>query len=156
PIIAVVLAAAIPALALSLYLAIGSPDYPDQPLSARGPEVERAREIAQLMSEFEAKLKAGKGDAAGWIMFGSLKSKLGEFPAAIDAFNHALEMIKATGKQAPADLYVALGEAEVAQAQGQVTPRAADAFRAALALDAKQSTARFYLALAKQNTGDLK
>jgi len=35
-----------PGVALSLYLAIGSPDYPDQPLASRGAEVQRARTSA--------------------------------------------------------------------------------------------------------------
>ena len=156
PRLAIALCIAVPAVALPLYLFVGSPDYPDQPLSSRGPEVQRARDIDRLARELEAKLKSGKGDATGWIMLGRIKSEFGDFAAAADAYQHAAAMLKAAGQGVPADLSVAIGESEVALAQGQVTPRAAEAFRAALAADPKQPPARFYLAVAKQNAGDAK
>ena len=154
PVLAIVLVLAVPAVALPLYLRVGSPGYPDQPLAARGPEVQRAREIENLTRELEAKLKSGKGDATGWIMLGGIKSQFGDFAAATDAYSHAADMLKAAGKPIPPDLDVAIGESEIGLAQGQVTPRAEAAFRAALALDPKQPSARYYLALAKLNGGD--
>src|SRR5262249_37293467 len=69
---------AVPAVALPLYLHVGSQRYPDQPLAARGPEVQRAREIQRLTGELEAKLNAGKGDATGWMMLGRIKSEFGD------------------------------------------------------------------------------
>ena len=156
PLLAIVMTIGVPAVALPLYLAAGSPNYPDQPLASRGPEVQRAREMDRLTRELEAKLRSGKGDATGWIMLGSIKSEVGDFATALDAFAHAQAALKAANQDVPPDLDVAIGEAEIGQAQGQVTPRAAEAFRAALALDPKQPAARYYLALAKQNAGDAK
>jgi cytochrome c-type biogenesis protein CcmH len=156
PIVAIVVTIAVPAVALSLYLTVGSPNYPDQPLASRGAELQRAREFGSLTSQLEAKLRAGKGDVTGWIMFGRIKSESGDFAAAVDAYSHAAALLTAANQPIPADLLVAIGESEVGQAQGQVTPRAQDSFRAALALDSKQPSARYYLALAKMNAGDTK
>jgi cytochrome c-type biogenesis protein CcmH len=147
PALAIVLVIAVPAVALPLYLYLGSPDYPDQPLASRGPEVQGAREIERLTGELEAKLKSGKGDATGWIMLGRIKVQTDDYAAAVDAYSHASALLKAAGQAVPADLSVAIGEAEVGAAQGQVTP---------LAADPKQPSARFYLALAKVNAGDSK
>ncbi len=154
PLVAIVITVAVPAIALPLYLTLGSPDYADQPLASRGGEVQRAREVNSLTSQLEAKLKAGKGDATGWIMLGRIKSEFGDFAAAVDAYSHAAALLTAANQPIPADLHVAIGETEVGQAQGQVTPRAQDEFRAALVLDPKQPSARYYLALAKMNAGD--
>lgn len=156
PLLAVALVVAVPAIAVPLYLYLGSPDYADQPLASRGPEVAQAREVMRLMAELEAKLKSGKGDATGWMLFGSLKSKLGDDAAAVDAYTHAIAEFKKTGQAVPAALHVALGEAMMAQAQGQITPRAAEAFRAALAVEPKHVGARFYLAEARARAGDAK
>jgi cytochrome c-type biogenesis protein CcmH len=155
PLIALVVTLGVPALALSLYLYLGHPDLPDQPLAARGPEVQNAREITRLTGELEAKLRAGKGDAKGWMMLGGIKMKLGDAAAAIDAYGHAVDMLKAAGQGIPADLSVALGEAEMAKADGQITPRALEAFRAALAAEPKHVGARFYLAEARVGSGDI-
>jgi len=154
PVLAFIVTIAVPAVVLPLYLFLGSPDYADQPLASRGPEVQRARELDSLTSQLEAKLKAGRGDATGWIMLGRIKSESSDFVAAIEAYSHAAGMLAAAHQPIPADLYVAIGESEVGLAQGQVTPRAQDAFRAALGLDPKQPSGRYYLALAKMNAGD--
>jgi cytochrome c-type biogenesis protein CcmH len=154
--LAIVLAIAVPATALPFYLLLGSPDYPDQPLAARGTEVENAREIERLTRELEAKLKSGKGDATGWMMLARIKTRFGDFTAATEAYMQAAATLKAAGQPVPADLHVAIGEAHVAKAQGQITPRAVEAFRAALAADPKHPLARFYLAVAKQTGGDTK
>lgn len=156
PLIAIALVIAVPAIALPLYLYVGHPDYADQPLAGRGPEVAQAREVMRLMGELEAKLKAGQGDAMGWALLGSLKSKLGEDAAAIDAYTRAIAEMKKAGQAAPAPLHVALGEAMMAEAQGQITPRALDEFRAALAVEPKHFGARFYLAEARARDGDAK
>jgi cytochrome c-type biogenesis protein CcmH len=155
PWLAIVLTVAVPALALPFYLYLGHPDYPDQPLASRGPEVARARQIEQLTAELEAKLKSGKGDATGWMMLGRVKAQLGDADAAIDAYGHAITMLKTAGQSVPADLSVALGQAEMMKAGGQITPRAMDAFRAALAVEPKHVGARFFLAEGKAASGDV-
>jgi len=156
PLLALVLAVAVPAFVLSFYLYVGSPDLADQPLAARGPEVAQAREVMRLMGELEAKLKAGQGDATGWMLLGSLKSKLGDDAAAVEAYTRSIAELKKAGQVAPAALQVALGEAMMAQAQGQFTPRALEAFRAAVAVEPKHVGARFYLAEARARAGDAK
>ncbi|MBI1212863.1 MAG: c-type cytochrome biogenesis protein CcmI [Alphaproteobacteria bacterium] len=155
PLIAIAVTIAVPALALPLYLSIGHPDMPDEPLSARGPEVARARQMQALVGELEAKLRSGKGDAEGWMMLGRVKAQFGDPAAAIDAYDHAIDMLKAANETVPGDLYVWLGEAEMAKADGQVTPRALDAFKTALAVEPKNVGARFYIAESKVAAGDI-
>jgi cytochrome c-type biogenesis protein CcmH len=70
-------------------------------------------------------------------------------PAAVRALRQAVRLAPER-----ADLWELLGEALVAEGDGQVTSEAQDAFRHALARDPRSASARFHLARAQIAAGD--
>ena len=123
---------AVPAGALALYLAVGTPGTP-------GPALETAALLDETMSADEL---------ADFARSQIAQNRMG---SAVDA------LIRATTKDPRrADLRSLLGEAMVAAADGQVTAAAREAFRHAVGLDPREPRARFYLGLARIQDGDLK
>jgi cytochrome c-type biogenesis protein CcmH len=154
PLAALAVAIGVPTIALLVYLQVGSPHLPDQPLVSRGPEVHQAREFDRLSRLLEAKLNAGQGDAAGWVLLGQAKMQLGRAREAAQAFRRAIAMLDAEKQTVPADLHLTLAQALIA-AEGQTTRQAEEALRAALAVEPKSVGARFLLAQALAERGDL-
>ena len=140
PIVAVVF---VVGLSVGLYSFIGSPDVP----SGRG----QPPDIAQMVSSLAARLKAQPDDVNGWKMLGRSYMTLGDFPAAVTAYQNAVELESALNAQTLVDLAVA-----IAQADGQqLTPRAVSAFENALAIDPNHPEALFYGGIAAFNRSDV-
>jgi len=154
---AVVLAVLAPALALGLYLRLGTPAAPDQPLAQRGlaPQQQQAAapsmEMANLISRLVERLKNEPNDRAGWILLGRSYLMTEQSAKAAEAYGRAVAL---DGNDA--EVQMAFGEAQVYVADGIVTPRALTAFETALKLDPKHPGARYYLALARAQAGDNK
>ena len=138
---------ALPLGAVALYLALGFPGLPDQPLAARtnGPE---NRSIAALVAQVEDRLEHNPQDGRGWEVLGPVYMRLGRFDDAVKARRNALRLLGATAAR-EGDL----GEALVAAANGVVTAEAKTAFDHALALDAKDPRAKFFAGVAAQQDG---
>ena len=133
--------------AVALYLALGFPGLPDQPLAARalGPE---NRSIAALVAQVEDRLERNPQDGRGWEVIGPVYMRLGRFDDAVKARRNAVRLLGASPAR-EADL----GEALVAAANGVVTAEAKAAFDRALALDARDPRAKFFAGLAAQQDG---
>ncbi len=84
------------------------------------------------------------------VLYARTESMLGDWQKAADAYKHAIDL----GRQKDADVLSAYGEMQVMAADGIVAPAAHDAFAAALAADAGNGVARYYLALADSRAGD--
>jgi cytochrome c-type biogenesis protein CcmH len=138
---------ALPVGAVALYLALGFPGLPDQPLAARaiGPE---NRSIAALVAQVEDRLERNPQDGRGWEVIGPVYMRLGRFDDAVKARRNAVRLLGATPAR-EGDL----GEALVAAANGVVTAEAKAAFDRALALDAREPRAKFFAGLAAQQDG---
>jgi cytochrome c-type biogenesis protein CcmH len=145
--IAVAALIALPFGAVALYLALGFPGLPDQPLAARtdGPE---NRSIAALVAQVEDRLERNPQDGRGWEVIGPVYMRLGRFDDAVKARRHVVRLLGASATR-EADL----GEALVAAANGVVTAEAKSAFDRALALDARDPRAKFFAGLAAQQDG---
>jgi cytochrome c-type biogenesis protein CcmH len=121
----------VPAAALVLYLPGGSPSMPAQPLAARIAKAEQhAREGAVVAAELKRRLALLDPHSArareGYILLGNFEDRLGNLPAAADAWHKALE--------ARFDPMLAAQTAEaITRLTGTVTPEAAALFRRALA-----------------------
>lgn len=146
-VIAVAALVALPFGAVALYLALGFPGLPDQPLAARavGPE---NRSIAALVAQVEDRLERNPQDGRGWEVIGPVYMRLGRFDDAVRARRNALRLLGATAAR-EGDL----GEALVAAANGIVTAEAKAAFDRALALDAGDPRAKFFTGVAAQQDG---
>lgn len=143
------LLAGIPVLSLSTYVLLGSPTAPDQPIAARleGPA---DASIDTLIARVEERLRAQPDDPRGWTLIAPVYMRLGRYDDAATAYGTALRL---SGDNA--GLSAGLGEAIVAREGGLVTAKAEAAFRRATSLDPREPKSRFFLALAKQQSGDV-
>jgi cytochrome c-type biogenesis protein CcmH len=144
---AVIALVVLPLGAGGLYLKVGSPDLPGQPLSARAADVQN-QSIDHLMAQVEAHLQANPEDARGWEVVAPVYLRLGRFDEAVKARRQLLRLGGETAER-QADL----GEALVGTANGIVTAEAKVAFERAVALDAQDVKGRYFLGLAAEQDG---
>jgi cytochrome c-type biogenesis protein CcmH len=133
---------------LSLYLALGSPALPGQPLAARLGQAPGQRSIETLVAQVETHLEKNPNDGRGWEVLAPVYLRAGRFNDAVKARSEGLRLNGETAER-QADL----GEALVAAAQGVVTADAAKAFARAHELDPTLPKARFFLGLAAEQDG---
>jgi cytochrome c-type biogenesis protein CcmH len=134
--------------ALGLYLWIGSPDLPGEPLQARRDMPPGHGSFAALMAQVEAHLQRNPQEGRGWEVLAPVYLRLGRFDEAVAARRHALRLLGATATRE-----TDLGEALVAQANGIVTQDARGSFERALAIDGNDIKARFFIGLAAEQDG---
>ena len=135
--------------AAALYLALGSPSLPDQPLAARVAGARGNPSIDTLIGQVEDHLSGHPEDGRGWEVIAPVYLRLGRFDDAVKARRNALKLNGATAERESA-----LGEALVFAANGVVTAEAKAAFEQAIALDANGVQARYFLGLAAEQDGD--
>lgn len=140
----------VPLVSWGLYADIGSPDVPGQPLSARLAEDPAGESMAVLLGRAEAHLAANPADGRGWEVIAPVYMRLGRFDDAVTASRKVIDLLGSN-----AERQANLGEAILNAAGGQVTPSARAAFESAVAADPKNPRARFYLATALAQQGDL-
>jgi cytochrome c-type biogenesis protein CcmH len=132
-----------------LYLTLGSPDLPGQPLAERMAKAHgEADSIQALFKRVEAHLQQHPEDGRGWEVIAPVYMRLGRYADAAKARDNALRLLGPTA-QRQADL----GEALVAAENGVVTAQAKEAFDAAIGLDPGNVSARFYEGLAAEQDG---
>ena len=148
----------LPVAAWAIYWRLGSPSMPDRPfaerhvaatnpVAANGPHIDLNEAIAKL----GAHLKQHPEDLTGWLLLARSELSLGHYPEGADAYHHAVDL---SGHRA--DILGDWGEAQVLAADGTVTPAAREAFEAALKDPETAPRARYYLALAQFQQGDIK
>ena len=150
----VLIAAGAPLLAVSIYLAIGSPQYADQPFSKRLAEW-RAADPATLDPErmvalLQAATAERPGDPQALYYLARAQAASGDMVSAVRSLQKAVALAPSR-----ADLWTAAGEALVAEAGGEIGPDAKAAFRRAVALDPAAPSARYHLARANLAAGDV-
>jgi cytochrome c-type biogenesis protein CcmH len=145
---AVVLLAGVPAVAMGLYLALGSPDLPGQPLASRAAAPVQNRGLDTLVAQVEAHLAKNPEDGRGWEVVAPVYMRFGRFEDAVKARRNAIRL-----NGASADREADLGESLMAAANGVVTDEAKAAFERAVAFDAKLPKARFFLGVAAHQDG---
>lgn len=134
--------------AIFLWRAGPSPETTVAPAVAPAGQPDPA--LVQQAAEIRQKLEAAPADAALWQSLARTHVLLGQFDKAVAAYEAAI----ANGADG-APVQSAFGEAQVMTASGQVTEKALMAFRVALAKDAAEPRARYYLALADAQGGKL-
>jgi cytochrome c-type biogenesis protein CcmH len=145
--VAVIALVVLPLGAGGLYLKVGSPELPGQPLAARAADVQNSS-IDRLVGQVEAHLVANPEDARGWEVIAPVYLRLGRFDDAVKARRNLLRLGGET-----AERQSDLGEALVGTANGLVTAEAKTAFERAVALDAQDVKARYFLGLAAEQDG---
>lgn len=154
---AVAISLMVPAAAFGAYLYLGAPEVPGVPHAER-PAVAQgqaggapgAPDVATMVARLEQRLADNPDDVEGWAILGRSYIVMGRPEDALVALDRAI----ALNDEVPF-LHSARGEALALAAQGIVTPAAREAFGRALALDPDDARARFYLALAREQEGDV-
>ena len=139
----------LPVGATGLYLALGSPLLPDQPLAPRLAAARGDQSVDTLIAQVEAHLERNPEDGRGWEVIAPVYLRLGRFDDAVKARRNALRL-----NGTSAEREAAFGEALVFAANGVVTAEAKAAFEQAVALDANSVQARYFLGLAAEQDGD--
>ena len=152
------LAAIVALAATGLYLKLGAPQTAGPAPGASGlpdpqnlPAGHPGGDPASMIAALEAKMKVSPNDPEGWRMLGWSYLQVGRNGEAAMAYGKAAALDPKNGEYLSAQ-----GEATVLAAQGQVTPAAEAIFRKAVAIDAADPRARYYLAIAKDQKGDSK
>lgn len=151
PNLAFIAAALAPLLAAALYLQVGSPGLPGQPLAARltDARVEATNRDRELLAQLEARLRERPDDLQGWQLLARSYTTLGRAEDAVAAWRQVRRI--APGRP---EFAGALGEALVQAASGTVTPEALSLFESVTQFDPGDPRARFYIGLAFAQSGD--
>jgi cytochrome c-type biogenesis protein CcmH len=139
----------LPLVAAILYLALGSPQLPGQPLEARLRAVHQDTSIANLVSKVEAHLERNPNDARGYEVLAPVYLRLGRYADAVNARRKVL-ILSGENAERQSDL----GEALTVAAKGIVTADAKSAFERSLVLDPDQPRAKFYIGMAAEQDGN--
>jgi cytochrome c-type biogenesis protein CcmH len=135
--------------ATALYVALGSPQMPGEPLAARLRAVHQDGSVQSLVSQVEAHLERNPNDPRGYEVVAPVYLRLGRFDDAVRARRKILQL---SGENA--DRQADLGEALAAASNGIITDEAKTAFDRALELDPNDLKAKFFIGLAAEQDGD--
>jgi cytochrome c-type biogenesis protein CcmH len=150
----------IPALAFGLYARLGSPQYPNVPYAERQDTTRTAAtnepgkpadDIQTLAARLAQRMEEDPGNLRGWLLLGRTYQTMDRDQDAVTAFRKAAEL-------APEDMAVAieLAESLVLANERKVVAEARELFKSVLSSDARNPRARYYLALADAQDGNLK
>jgi cytochrome c-type biogenesis protein CcmH len=146
--VAVIAFVGLPLIAVAFYLPLGSPKLPDFPLVERAQAPAASQPLDDLVAKVEAHLEKNPADGRGWNVLAPVLARLGRFDDAVRAYRNS---ISTNGDSASrrADL----GEAIAAAAGGVVTSEAKTEFDRAIALNAEEAKAGYFLGLAAEQDG---
>jgi cytochrome c-type biogenesis protein CcmH len=147
-VVALVTLVGLPLGTFALYVLVGSPSLPAQPLAARLNAPLEKRSIGALVAKVEEHLAQHPEDGRGWQVLAPIYMRMGRFDDAVKAWRN---IVRLTGESADAE--ADLGESLVGAANGVVTGEAAGAFEHALALDAHNIKARYFSGLSAEQDG---
>lgn len=148
----------VPAAAVSLYLALGTPGTPDQPLAERGSDLattadggeQQLGSLEEVAAQLAKKLESRPDSAEGWFLLGRAYMTLNRFPDAVAGLRRAVELAPDQPEVAGA-----FAEALIAENDGQINEAARKALNRVVTLDTTNPQARFLLALDRAQQGDL-
>ncbi len=145
-----VVAVLVPLSAIFGYLVWGNPAMPDMALATRNDRDPAEQTVEQLIGRAEAQLAKNPNDIRGWVVVAPIYMRMGRIDDAVIAWRNALRI-----EPANAELKSELAETLVVAAQGVVTEEAKSLFAQTLAAQPGEAKARFYLAMALSQQGDL-
>jgi cytochrome c-type biogenesis protein CcmH len=135
-----------------LAAAIGYTIWRDSGPSAADPATQTSAAPTDQLAELEARTKREPNSAEAWTALGAARFDLSDFAGAAAAYEKAVAISPDS-----AGLWSALGEARVMGSDSDPMPAAAlEAFNKAIAIDAKDPRARYFLAVKKDIGGDHK
>jgi cytochrome c-type biogenesis protein CcmH len=145
---AVIALVGLPIVSLAFYLPLGSPRLADFPLAERTRAADATQPLDNLVAQVEAHLEKNPTDGRGWNVLAPVLARLGRYDEAVRAFHNSI-----TYNGDSAARRADLGEALTAAAGGVVTAEAKAEFERALALNADEVKASYFLGLAAEQDG---
>ena len=136
----------VPVIGLSLYLNLGSPGMPDQPLAAR--LADPGSNMALLVAKAEQHLAQNPEDGSGWDLLAPIYFKAMRLGDAELAYRNAIRLLGNSPERLSG-----LGETLVAANDGIVVEDARLAFEESVRLSPDNPRARFYVALGLEQAG---
>ena len=149
------LAAALPVLAVAIYVFTGSPGLPAQPYAERiaqrpNTDPATAAGIVELIERVEVRLREKPDDGKGWDAIAPVYLRIGRFADAAHAFAEANRLEGESVRR-----LLGFAEATMMAENGIVTEPARRAALRILELEPKRIDVGIWLALAKEQDGDL-
>jgi cytochrome c-type biogenesis protein CcmH len=145
---AVIAILGLPILAVALYLPLGSPQLGDFPLAQRSGAPDMAQPIDNLVAQVEQHLEKNPTDGRGWSVLAPVLERLGRYDDAVRAYQKSIAY-NGESSERRADL----GAVMAAAAGGVVTSEARVEFERAVALNADDVKASYFLGLAAEQDG---
>ncbi|MEM0908811.1 MAG: c-type cytochrome biogenesis protein CcmI [Pseudomonadota bacterium] len=131
------------------YGVLGSPQAPDQPLSARLQPM-TGSDLASLVEEAEVHLAANPNDGEGWSVVAPIYQRLGRFDDARDAYARAIAVLGESAR-----LLTGQAESMTVAQNGNVSEDARALFERALSLDPSALSPAIFLAVAARQSGNV-
>jgi cytochrome c-type biogenesis protein CcmH len=138
----------LPVAAVTFYLALGSPRLGDFPLASRTRTADANQPIENMVAQVEAHLEKNPTDGRGWTVLAPVLARLGRFDDAVRAYRNAIAYAGDSAERRSD-----LGEALSGAAGGVVTAEAKAEFERAVAQNADDPKANYFLGLAAEQDG---
>jgi cytochrome c-type biogenesis protein CcmH len=145
---AIIALVGLPIMAVAFYLPLGSPRLGDFPLAQRTRAPDAAQPLDNLVAQVEAHLEKNPTDGRGWNVLAPVLARLGRYDDAVRAYRNSIAY-NGDSAQRRADL----GEAIAGAAGGVVTAEAKAEFERAVALNADEVKASYFLGVAAEQDG---
>src|SRR3981081_622703 len=145
---AIIALVGLPIVAVAFYLPLGSPQLGDFPLAQRTRAPDVTQPLDNLVAQVEQHLEKNPTDGRGWNVLAPVLARLGRYDEAVRAYHNSI-----TYNGDNAALRAELGEALAAAAGGVVTAEAKAEFERAVAMNADEVKARYFLGLAAEQDG---
>ena len=145
---AIVALVGLPVAAVTFYLALGSPRLPDFPLASRTRTADVNQPLDNMVAQVEAHLEKNPTDGRGWTVLAPVLARLGRYDDAVRAYRNAVNYAGDSAERRSD-----LGEALALAAGGVVTADAKAEFERAVAQDANEPRANYFLGLAAEQDG---
>lgn len=140
--------AGLPIAAITFYLSVGSPQLGDFPLADRTRAADVNQPLDNLVAQVEAHLEKNPTDGRGWSVLAPVFVRLGRYDDAVRSYRNSI-----TYNGDSAERRSDLGEALIGSAGGVVTAEAKAEFERAVALNADEPKAGYFLGLAAEQDG---
>jgi cytochrome c-type biogenesis protein CcmH len=138
----------LPIVAVAFYLQLGSPRLGDFPLAQRTRTPNVTQPLDNLVAQVEAHLEKNPTDGRGWNVLAPVLARLGRYDDAVRAYHNSI-----TYNGDSAERRADLGETLAAAAGGVVTSEAKAEFERAIALNADDVKAHYFLGVAAEQDG---
>lgn len=148
---ALVVTLLLPLAALGVYLPLGQPNLPAVPFATRPPEAPVPPQVMEAVAKLEAGLKENPDDVGAWGLLAQTYGAISRPADAVNAWRQVLRLSPGNGS-----VQGALAEALTVAADGVVGEEAVRLFTEAVAADAMDARARYYLGMARIQAGDIR